>query len=265
VLRRFNFLYGSAVLVQQLPFQAAFEYQAWAFNLNSNPLNAAGPLNLDGDEYDYCPGYLTYNFNPWDGWIGWDYFSPIAIAWDSYLSLSPCQQDLRQDRAPVCTKAKFDVWDENEGKHTGAYQCVKCYFEGILEAIGTLTWSKCDLGVKCKKTGVGGSKFSYGVLHTDFGRFRVSPENSTACNNVFARFGQDGKTPVDVCSGNQYKSPFLGVLLTEMQVAPYGDYTFAGTTGTQAGIFSGVTKTGGLPPQILWDAAEVVQDGSVKR
>jgi len=206
ILKKFNFLYGSAVLVQSDPFPAAFEYQAWAFNANNLP-SPAGPINLNGNEYDYCPAYLAYNFYAYDGWVGIDYGSEfpwdhLAVAGNSYLSLSPCQQDLRQDRSPVCTKAQFNIWNENEVKFTGAYQCVKCYFEGVLTGIGGSKWSKCDLNYydkagnflfnKCKATGVGGNKFTYDVLHTDLGRTRVSPSLSTACNGVFARFGEFG-------------------------------------------------------------------------
>jgi len=247
IKKKFNYLYGSAIIVESAPLVAAFEYQAWAFNLTTLG-TPNGPLSLNGTEYDYCPSYLVYNFvaddlNPND----------IFGAGGSYLSLSPCQQDLRQDRLPVCTKAQFDIWNENEIKFTGAYQCVKCYFEGELADIGTLIWNKCDLGAKCKKTGVGGNKFTNGVLHTEIGRFRVTPSLSTACNSVFSKFGQDGKTPVDVCSGNQGKYPFLGVLAMKIDI---GADTLVATTGTQAGQFTAGT-------QVLWDAADV--SGAAKR
>ncbi len=77
------------------------------------------------------------------------------------LTLVPCIQDLRQDRVPTCTKAKFDIWNENETKYTGAYQCLKCWFEGYLGDIGSYT------------IGYGGEKFWYKNLHTTAGRFRV--------------------------------------------------------------------------------------------
>jgi hypothetical protein len=277
ILKKHNYLYGSAVLVQSDPFAAAFEYQAWAFNLNNTPLAQAGPINLDGAEYDYCPAYLVYNFWAYGGWVGIDYgteypYDHPADAGNSYLSLSPCQQDLRQDRLPVCTKAQFNIWNENEVKFTGAYQCLKCYFEGTLTGIGA-KWGSCDLkypspgyaeGVdKCKASGTGGNKFTFDVLHTDLGRLRVSPSLSTACNGVFAKLGNDGKTVVDVCANNQYKSPFVGVLLTDLEVfypieglGHVLPNTFAGTTGTGASQFTGATKPGGFPPQILWDAGD---------
>jgi hypothetical protein len=250
IKKKFNYLYASAIIVESLPLVAAYEYQAWAFNLATLG-TPNGPLTLDGAEYDYCPAYLVYNF-----WAADD--DGYGFAGSSTLSLAPCQQDLRQDRAPVCTKAQFDIWNENEIKFTGAWQCVKCYFEGELEGIGSLIWNKCDLGVKCKKTGVGGNKFTEHILHTNIGRFRVTPSLSTQCNSVFAKFGQDGKTPVDVCSGNQGKYPFLGVLVTELSsnIGPLAIDTYAATTGTGAGQFTAGT-------QVKWDAADV--NAAVKR
>jgi hypothetical protein len=40
---------------------------------------------------------------------------------------------------------------------------------------------------------------------------------------------------------------------------------FAGTTGTQAGQFSGPTRPNGIPPQILWDAGQTSQAGAAKK
>jgi len=254
-LRQFNYLYGNAIIFETAPLPRAFEYNAWAFYLYTDPGDAGSTnLDLDGSEYDYCPAYLVYNF-----------FSEGASAdgadfGETTLTLAPCQQDVRQDKAPVCVKAKFDIWNENETKFTGAYQCVKCWFEGVLSDIGTLTWGSCDLGVKCKKTGVGGNKFTYSVLHTDLGRFRVTPDTWPACAGVFSKFGQDGKTPADVCgsAANQYKTPFLGVRLTDVELNVPDD-AFAGTTGTTAGAFTGSTQAGGFSPFIKWDRGENYQ------
>jgi len=251
IKKKFNFLYASAVIIESAPVVAAYEYQAWAFNLytvgqipSGDP---AGPLQLDGLEYDKCPAYLVYNFWAADN-------DGYGFGGNSTLSLSPCQQDLRQDRAPVCTKAKFDIWNENEIKFTGAYQCVKCYFEGELFDIGNKIWKWSDVA-KPKKSGVGGNKFTENVLHTDIGRFRVTPELSTACNGVFAYNGIDslGKAAViDRCAGNQGKYPFVGVLVTELSsaiFAPVNVDTYAATTGTGAGV--------GAATEVKWDAAEI--------
>jgi len=255
-LRIFNYLYGNALILHSAPYVRAFEYNAWAFYLNGAPSNPSGPLNLSGVEYDYCPGYLIYNFFALAGVADGAVFGPTT------LTLAPCQQDLRQDHLPVCGKAKFDIWNENEFKLTGAYQCVKCWFEGVLTDIGIDVWTGCNLAApsKCKATGVGGNKFSLGVLKTDMGRFRVSPDSFVACKNVFAKYDVDGKTPVDVCASaaNQYKTPFLGVRVTEVGILALYD-GLAGSTGTTAGVFNQVTQAGGFLPRVLWDAAENFQ------
>jgi hypothetical protein len=273
-LRQFNYLYGNALILDTEDPVRAFEYNAWAFYLNKQPNDAQSVnLDLDGDEYDYCPGYLVYNFFSLDGTPG-----GTATFGLTTLALSPCQQDVRQDKTPVCGKAKFDIWNENEIKFTGAYQCVKCWFEGVLSEIGTVKWPSCDLKYpspgyaldvnKCKNTGVGGAKFTEGTLHTDLGRFRVSPDTWPACKGVFAKLGQDGKTVVDVCepASNQFKTPFLGVRLTDVFINSFFEFPYvdppdgwAGTTGTGAGAFTGPTQSGGFSPYIRWDRAENYQ------
>jgi len=275
VLLKYNYLYGSALVVANNFLQEAFEYEAWAFALARTPNSPAGNLILGVNpatglqEYDYCPSYLAYNFfaedaNLTDGRPAFE---------DSYLSLSPCQQDLRQDNAPICTKAKFDVWNENEIKLTGAYQCIKCWFEGELDDIGYEYWGFCDLGDKCKKTGVGGSKFTKSSLHTNMGRFRVSPDTFPACKGVFAKWDQAYEDVVDVCRDSDgqylskvYKTPFVGVLVTQVRTVStgYRDALIA-TTGSGAGAFTAETQPSYNPghgPEILWDPGETQQDAA---
>jgi hypothetical protein len=248
-LKKFNCLYGSAIWYID-DTVVSIEYPAWAFALNSSPLDPAGPLNLNGTEYDYCPSSLVFNFFAYGAPL-----SGLGKIDQNAVFFSTCQQDLRQDKRPVCTKAKFDVWNENESKLTGAYQCANSYLVAQLKDIGSRTWENCDLGTKCEKTGYRGITFTYDALHTALGRFRVSPELSTACNNVFSKLGQDGKTAVDVCAGNQIKTPFIGHLVTGIDMGISG-FGMPLTTGTQAGQF-----TAGA--QIKWDAAEIV--GATKR
>jgi hypothetical protein len=263
-LRQFNYLYGNALILDTAT-PRAFEYNAWAFYLHTDPGDLGSiNLDLDGNEYDACPAYLVYNFFSVGG------SADGATFGLSTLSLSPCQQDLRQDKSPVCGKARYDIWNENEIKFTNTYQCVKCWFEGVLSETGNHYWESpfgkllSDVP-KPKKSGVGGSKFTYDVLHTDLGRFRVTPDTWPACKGVFAKLGQDGKTVVDVCepAANQYKTPFLGVRLTDVYINaffPEDDPDgWAGTTGTGAGAFTGPTQTGGFAPYIRWDRAENYQ------
>jgi hypothetical protein len=267
-----NDLYGSALIIGPDP-PAATEYTAFAFAARnvarggaviSPPDTTPGNLILNGSfsdaGYDACPAYLVFNFfaeqaSVTNGELGQDEVGIAPCKQD--LVIVPCRQDLRQDNSPVCTKAKFDIWNENEAKFTGSYQCVKCWFEGLLSEIGTREWKQCDLiSGKCKFTGVGGKKFTAAYLKTDLGRFRVLPESFAACTGVFSKIGQDGKTPVDVCANaaNQVKTPFLGLLLTGLDCTGENLYTsrFFATMPTLAGAW-----TAGAPsqpiPGVLWD------------
>lgn len=257
-VKKFNYLYGNAIIIDP-DLGRAFEYNAWAFYLDNVPANpSSGSINLAGGEYDKCPGYLIYNFFAQGAVLSTDTAVPGPAFGDSTLTLVPCVQDLRQDREPICTKAKFDVWNENENKLTGAYQCIKCWFEGVLTEIGEKTWNGCDLP-SCRYTGVGGTKFTKGTLKTNLGRFRVSPDTFPACASVFKQYDLDGETVVNVCEpAFQHKTPFLGVLLTDVAVGsklPADVNAWAGKTGTTAGSFQQDTGHGFFP-RILWDPAQ---------
>jgi hypothetical protein len=268
-----NYLYGTAtILIYVAP--NALEYNAFAFAARNvargdpvitPPDTGPGTLVLNGSNsdkgYDACPGYLTFNFFAEDDFVegagglgqGIDF-----TAGASDLALTPCKQDFRQDNGPICSKVKFDIWNENEAKLTGSYQCIKCWFEGILSEIGGDSdyWNKCDLGTKCKKTGYSGKKFTRDYLKTDLGRFRVTPDTFAACKGVFSKFGQDGKTPVDVCgdAANQVKTPFIGVLLTGFQIldTTFNDTVVTVTTPATAGAWT-AGGTAQPIPGILWD------------
>jgi hypothetical protein len=238
----------------------------------SPPDTAPGNLLLNGSTsivgYDACPAYLVFNFFAEEVSEVTGGGSTLPVGRSNLgvtpckqdLVLAPCRQDLRQDAAPICTKARFDIWNENETKFTGSYQCVKCWFEGFLSEIGTDTWKKCDLtrlaNGTCKPTGVGGKRFTKSFLKTDLGRFRVIPETFTACKGVFAAVGQDGKTAVDVCgnASNQYKTPFVGLLLTGFDCS--NEDLFPRIFATMPS-FAGAWNAGepSQPvPGILWDA-----------
>lgn len=139
-----NHLYGYAALVGGKSETAVY-YNAYSFRVNGGgagmitfPIDGGGAqLNLSGDTgFDLCHKYLVTNFVPADNATNPE--GSIA-PWTTNppdLTLWPCKQDLRQDRVPTFTKAKFDIWRWNETKLTGSYQCFKCFFEGFLHAIG---------------------------------------------------------------------------------------------------------------------------------
>jgi hypothetical protein len=192
----FNHLYGNALLVQE---NAGVVYNAWSFTARGvaqgSPVGTGGNLQLTGQNgaYDACPQYLVTNFIPADI-VGNE--GPI----NPDLTLVPCKQDLRQDRVPTCTKAKFDIWNENETKFTGAYRCIKCWYEGFLDEIGA-------------PYGYGGDKFTYFVLKTYAARFRVTGVASSVCVNKFKTPDTIYAPGKDKCTGGQVASPLLGVML----------------------------------------------------
>jgi hypothetical protein len=202
-----NHLSGNALVLDYVN-QTAYEYNSVNFTARGVNLGTAvrpaGTINLSGaaSQYDACPQYLVFNFFTYDPTVGStrvvDIDDLAAVRFNKTdLTLVPCKQDLRQDRVPTCTKAKFDIWNENETKYTGAYQCLKCWFEGYLNDIGTAVGAA---------GGFGGEKFTYPGLHTTMGRARVTGVASTVCN---------GKYP---CT-TQVNSPLLGITSTQVEFA----------------------------------------------
>jgi hypothetical protein len=239
----FNHLYGNALLVQD---NAGVMYDAWSFTARGvaqgSPVGTGGNLQLTGQNggYDACPQYLVTNFVP-AGFITRDegeYVNPD-------LTLVPCKQDLRQDRVPTCTKAKFDIWNENETKFTGAYRCIKCWYEGFLDEIGT-------------PYGYGGDKFTGFVLKTAAARFRVTGVASSVCVNKFKTPDTIYAPGKDKCTGGQVASPLLGLMVyatplldsngsAPPSILPWAAYTphTAGADGTGFVLWD----TQGEPPQ----------------
>jgi hypothetical protein len=239
----FNQLYGTAILIDYRN-QTSFEYNAYASKghypdssgVYTTHLGVTGTLVLDNNypspSYDTGPGYITFNFvaTPPPG-------SNFQIVNKTDLTLVPLRQDLRQDRLPTCTKAKFDVWSENEVKLTGAYQCIKCWFEGSLERIGI---DKDP--VSGRPTGYLGRNFSYKSLHTFIGRARVTSVASTQCRNIFID-PYDIKGTRDLCVDQIYNSgmdlqsrtPLIGLVFSSVQVN--GSNVLFGTTLAGAGVF----------------------------
>jgi hypothetical protein len=280
IAQAWNHLYGTATVVNYT-YGTAFEYNAFAFTARnlvtpltgsipamgpppplpgSGNLKLAGlpsdPTNVNKRYYDACPSYLTFNF------FAQDTSEVQSLTLDrkgtvrygkTDLTLVPCLEDLRQERTPTCTKAKFDIWNENETKYTGAYQCIKCWFEGFLNQIGTVD---SPYG---KDSGFGGEKFTLQSLHTPLGRARVTPQKSTVCDNVFVDGGKD------LCTGGQVVSPLLGLVVTQVEFAN-GIRKMFGQTVFTAGQFKyeqdPVTYIGN--DNIYWDPSGPTYEGPGK-
>jgi hypothetical protein len=225
----FNHLYGGAYLRTAL---GGVTYNAWSFTARdvklNDPVGTQGKLQLTGTSgnYDACPQYMLVNFTP----AG----SELTDGTYPDLTLVPCKEDLRQDRIPTCTKAKFDIWNANETKFTGAYQCIKCWYEGVLEGIGQVD-----------KTGFGGDKFSLRTLKTYANRLRVTGVASSVCVNKFKTGDTDYAPGKDKCIGGQVATPFVGLMLYGFPIDAF--YPITGYTPHGAGA-----DGSGF---VLWDTA----------
>lgn len=259
-----NHLYGTAMVIDYAA-HTAYEYNSLNFTVRpsgyslGDSVPPAGDLKLSAQarEYDACPAYLIFNFFSYDttgtrqiGLGGPDGESAAVAMGRTQLTLVPCHQDLRQDRVPTCTKAKFDLWNENEVKFTGAYQCMKCWFEGYLQDLGT---AEGPLG------GAGGAKFTLQGLHTTVGRLRVQGVASTVCRGAFTTTGTGGTTSdscwtdsSDTKLRGQRATPLLGLMITDAVFD--GGHGFLSNTGIGAGT--------GASVDILWDPAEPYEETS---
>jgi hypothetical protein len=198
----FNHLYGNAWIQSEA---AGVVYNAYAFAAKKpfgQTVGTGGTLLLNGTtDYDACPQYLLFNFVP--GLEGQN-FEPD-------LTLVPCKQDLRQDRTPTYTKAKFDIWNTDETKFTGAYQCIKCWWEDELDRIGAIGSTATP--------GYGGHKFTWDTLYSFANRFRV----------------QGVASSYSVCPYGASPSPLLGLMLYVQKDRP-NPLPFAGYTAAGAGL-----------------------------
>jgi hypothetical protein len=163
-------------------------------------------------KYDACPSSLTFDFPAEEEGLQLD---------RTDLVLLPCKLDLRGDRIPTCTSAKFEIWNENGKKYSGAYQCISGSFENYLDAI------------QPSGHGSGGDKFTYKVLKTDMGHVRITGSKNSACDNAPYLVSPS-------CKEQQQTSPFIGVKATF-------DEHFGATASTPMG--SGGNATG----FIKWD------------
>jgi hypothetical protein len=140
----------------------AYEYTAYAFfvptGLDQDPVGVAGTLNLNGVEYDSCPLYQLGEFHPAGAVIAG------ATITRNRLAIAGCTLNLNQDWIPVWTKLQFDVWNSDEIKFTGAYECSDSWHE--------TTFLDIDAG----------SENFYGPnLGTAVARYRVQGVKSTQC------------------------------------------------------------------------------------
>jgi len=130
---RHNHLAGDAILVNYARATAA-EYSAYAFAAcpgdtcahGAAPDGTPGRLLLNGVEYDMGFDKLLMDYYA-TGSFALSGDGRVVIV-DTDLTLHAITADLRQDTTgPVTTKAKFDVWNQNEIRLSGMEKCITCW------------------------------------------------------------------------------------------------------------------------------------------
>jgi len=148
--------------------RSAWEYNSYAFQAINpalgQPTDAVpGQINLDGIEYDYAFDKLLLDFYA----VGSTAFSGggVSVMLDTDLTLHAVSVDLRQDSlGPVTTKAKFDIWNQNEDGLSEVTRCITCWDQTLLSNYGSP------------------NNFLIGNMHTDKGKARIDGVASDVCN-----------------------------------------------------------------------------------
>jgi hypothetical protein len=234
-----NHLSGGGNLVDySLP--AAWDYGAYAFQKANKPVgepttSPPGTLNLDGLEYDQCFDKLLFDFFA----VGSTAYSKpaqgVTVTLDTDLTLFPVSADLRQDvegRGPVTTKAKFDIWNENEDFLSGTTRCITCWDQALLSTYDPP------------------NNFLLAHLQTHKGKARIDGVESEVCENCeFIRVC--GETSpftcewIEVCEFESEDACLLGV------AAKILDYS--GTVSGRATAGNTIVGQGDDSATILYD------------
>jgi hypothetical protein len=204
--------------------QFAFTYPSWNFTARDVAAGATvgtpGRLDLTGvsGAYDACPSYLIGHFSPQGAIVVGSNAANFVGVTD--LSVAGCNLDFKQDYIPHFTKLKLEVWNEQEVKFTGAYECADStkflqLFPGVVD--------------------VGGENFTAAVVQSTAAQLKVKGVASTQCPPIAGR-------PTE-------NSGLVGVLFTQVFNLENGDSGFVGSTMNGAGAQSGF---------ILWDAQDAV-------
>jgi hypothetical protein len=83
---------------------------------------------------------------------------------DTDLTLHPLGADLRQDNnGPITTKAKFDIWNQNEVRFSGTEKCITCWDQTLLSMYNEP------------------NQLTINVLGTDVAKARIDGMGSTQC------------------------------------------------------------------------------------
>ena len=223
----FNHLSATAT-IYDLSQGTAYEYNSWNFvarnaNAANGPIHGtAGRLELTGaatgEVYDACPAYNIVHFAPTGTQVG-----PIEYH-NTEVSVSSCLQDLRQDYTPHWTKLEVTVWNANEVRFTGAYECADSTHSFPLTGIDRLPGNT-----------------SAAVLRTETAQLMLNGVASTQCGPYLPTGAVTESTSFVAVAASQVTIATLAEQLV-------GEPAVAGTTTNTAGV--------GLPGFVLWDPAD---------
>jgi hypothetical protein len=224
-----NHLSGNATVVvseEEDTDQGAYTYPSWNFTARNvaagTPVGTPGRLDLTGVDgaYDACPSYLIGHFSPAGAEVSTGSGAGTESVGTSVLSALSCNQDLRQDFILHLTKLKLEVWNEQEVKFTGAYECAD-----------STKWLPLAPGI----VDVGGENFNAPVVQSAAAQLKVKGVASTQCPIINGRATEN--------------SALVGSLWTVLGSQATGDIAIVGTTLNGAGAQAGF---------ILWDAQDAV-------
>jgi hypothetical protein len=215
---KWNHLSGSAT-VYDSTLGTAYEYSAYAFFVQSGldlaPLGTPGALYLNGVDYDSCPIYQIGQISP-EGTVITAGTSVLTYL-RNRLAVAGCSLDLNQDWNPIATKLLFDVWNSDEVKFSGAFECADSWHETGLTDIDAAP-----------------TNFTRANLGTDSARFRVQAVKSSQCLNsqavgllaVQSSAVDIGGRPSKVSTNLTAAGKFLGkVTWDPAEVVPEGGLT----------------------------------------
>ncbi len=167
-----NHLSGKATITELL-HGSIWQYGAYASQVpydsgipHGSTLNTPEELNLDGQEYQTCPSYLTMDLFA-VGSAALSDSSGMPVTCDTELALLPVKTDFRlYGTGPVTTKAKFSVWNMNEMKFSNTERCIELWDSQLLSLYNAP------------------NHFLLTNLHTDKGQARIEGVSSIVCGET---------------------------------------------------------------------------------
>jgi hypothetical protein len=213
-----NHLAGNVTVVNYRD-ATAWEYNGWSVQAvnpavgTGQATGSPGVINLDGFEFARAPDLVLFNFQATGSLAMSRPGLELLTAGD--LTMHPVSTDFRQQNTgPITTKAKFEVWNQNEVKFSGTERCIRCWDERLLANYAAPNHLLAT------------------TLQTDFGKARIDGVASTGCTN-------------------SQSAALLALHFVKLTFANSGVFTTSGTNSNGAGWQNAVIRFdvyGGEPP-----------------